>query len=114
MRVRSTFLAMAMAMALAAATPAMAQPTGQVDAAACKAEEEALEQDMAVARSRGQMLRRRELAETLAALQARCKTLSPAQSRAARIEKLEQEIKELRLELDRAEAQLRELTRGGG
>jgi chaperonin cofactor prefoldin len=109
MRVNSSFLAIA----LAVATPAMAQPAGQVDATACKAEEEALEQDMAIARSRGQMLRRRELAEALAALQARCKTLSPAQSRAARIERLEREIRGLRLELERAEEELRELTRGG-
>jgi hypothetical protein len=109
MRVKSSFLAMA----LAVAAPAMAQPAGQVDAAACKAEEEALEQDIALARSRGQMLRRRELAEALAALQARCKTLSPAQSRAARIERLEREIRALRLELERAEEELRELTRGG-
>ncbi|VTU22223.1 hypothetical protein H6CHR_01746 [Variovorax sp. PBL-H6] len=111
MRVKSSFLAIALA--LAAPAIAMAQPASQVDAAACKAEEEALEQDMAVARSRGQMLRRRELAEALTALQGRCKTLAPAQSRAARIDKLEQEIRELRLELDRAEAQLRELTHGG-
>jgi chaperonin cofactor prefoldin len=109
MRVKFFFLAMA----LAVAAPAMAQPAGQVDAAACKAEEEALEQDIALARSRGQMLRRRELAEALAALQARCKTLSPAQSRAARIERLEREIRALRLELERAEEELRELTRGG-
>ncbi|WP_162583643.1 DUF1090 family protein [Variovorax sp. PBS-H4] len=109
MRVKSSFLAIA----LVAATPAIAQPVVQGDAAACKAEEEALEQDMAVARSRGQMLRRQELAEALAALQVRCKTLSPAQSRAARIERLEREIRALRLELERAEEQLRELTRGG-
>lgn len=109
MRVKSSFLAIA----LAVAAPAMAQPAGQVDTAACKAEEDALEQDIALARSRGQMLRRQELAEALAALQVRCKRLTPAQSRAARIEKLEQEIRGLRLELDRAEEQLRELTRGG-
>ena len=36
-----------------------------------------------------------------------------SKSRAARIERLEREIKGLRLELERAEEELRELTRGG-
>jgi len=94
--------------------PAFAQtaPPVPVDAADCKAQEAVLERDMALARSRGQMLRRRELGEELAALQARCAALAPgahAQGRAARIEKLEQEIRTLRAELDRAEEQLRGL-----
>lgn len=72
----------------------------------CKAQEAVLERDMALARSRGQMLRRRELADTLGALQLRCQALAPL-SRDARIEKLEQEIRTLRTELERAEARLR-------
>jgi prefoldin subunit 5 len=59
------------------------------------------------------MLRRRELAEALSSLKARCQTLAPAQSRAVRIEKLEQEIRELRLELERAEELLRKLKAEG-
>ena len=98
--------------ALALAAPAVAQPTDQVDNTECKAEKAAIERDIDLARSKGQMLRRRQLAEALAALQTRCETLAPAQSRAARIERLEREIRELRLELRRAEEQLRDLKNG--
>lgn len=107
MRFQPRFLALAWALAI----PAFAQTAGPepVDAADCKAQEAVLERDMALARSRGQMLRRRQLGEELGALQARCSTLSPARSREARIEALEQEIRTLRSELDRAEEQLRSL-----
>ncbi|WP_238136698.1 DUF1090 family protein [Variovorax sp. JS1663] len=94
---------------MAVASPAIAQPTDPVDTTVCKAEEDALERDIDLARSRGQMLRRQHLAEAMAALQARCKTVTPEQSRAARVERLEQAIRELRLELSRAEEQLRQL-----
>ena len=109
MRVNPCFLAAALALA----TPAIAQSTGQVDTTQCKAEEAAIERDMDLARSKGQMLRRRQLAEALAALQARCETLSPEESRAANIARLEQEIRELRKELDHAEEQLRKLKSEG-
>ncbi|MGR4871787.1 DUF1090 family protein [Variovorax sp. LARHSF232] len=105
MRVNPCFLAIALALA----TPAIAQPAGQVDNAECKAQIAAIERDMDLARSKGQMLRRRQLAEALAALQARCEALAPEESRAASIERLEQEIRELRKELDHAEEQLRKL-----
>jgi hypothetical protein len=98
-----------LAIALALAAPAFAQPTNPADNADCKAEQAALEQDIDLARSKGQMLRRRQLAEALVALQTRCRMLSPEQSRAARIEALEHEIRELRQELSRAEEQLRNL-----
>ena len=97
---------------LAVATPAFAQAVEPVERAAssCQAEEAALERDMDLARSRGQMLRRRQLAENLDALRARCLlSESPQQSRAARIDKLEHDIRALRAELEHAEAQLREL-----
>ncbi|WP_095947273.1 DUF1090 family protein [Variovorax boronicumulans] len=86
-----------------AQTEASAQPSSAEE---CKAQEAVLERDMALARSRGQMLRRRELADTLSALHQRCQALAPM-SREARIEKLEREIRTLRTELERAEAQLR-------
>jgi hypothetical protein len=105
MRVKPCFLAIALALA----TPAIAQPTDQVNNAECKAERAAIERDIDLARSKGQMLRRRQLAEALAALQTRCETSAPAQGRAARIERLEKEIRELQLELHRAEEQLRDL-----
>jgi chaperonin cofactor prefoldin len=91
-------------------TPAVAQPTAQMDSSTeCQAEKAAIDRDMELARSKGQMLRRRQLAEALATLQARCETLAPEQSRAANIESLEKEIRELRKELDHAEEQLRRL-----
>lgn len=107
MRLNRLFLILAWTLAM----PAFAQ-TAQpepVDGADCKAQEAVLERDMALARSRGQMLRRQQLGEALSTLQARCKTLAPAQGREARIEKLEQEIHTLRAELERAEEQLRSL-----
>jgi HAMP domain-containing protein len=101
-----------LALALTLAMPVFAQSAQPSDAGDCKAQEAALESDMDLARARGQMLRRRELADALSALQLRCKTPAPATSREARIEKLEQEIRTLRSELDRAEAQLRDLKNG--
>jgi septal ring factor EnvC (AmiA/AmiB activator) len=109
MRVNSFFLAVALMLA----TPAIAQPAGQIDNAQCEAEMAAIERDMDVARSKGQMLRRRQLAETLSALQARCDTLTPEQRRTADIEKLEQEIQDLREALDDAQEQLRRLKERG-
>ncbi|WP_230682849.1 DUF1090 family protein [Variovorax paradoxus] len=99
---------------LVLAAPAFAQVTEPGEGAAsasssCQAEEAALERDMDLARSRGQMLRRRQLAENLDALRARCLSSESPQSRAARIDKLEHDIRALRAELEHAEAQLREL-----
>jgi chromosome segregation ATPase len=99
---------------LALASPAFAQPaeTGEgasTASSSCEAEEAALERDMDLARSRGQMLRRRQLAEKLDALRARCLSSESPQSRAARIDKLERDIRALRAELEHAETQLREL-----
>lgn len=102
-----------LAIALAMAPPVIAQIAGQTNSADCSAEEAALKRDIDLAQARGQMLRRRQLADALAALQARCKTGTPERSREARIESLEQRIRELRLELDHAEEQLRELKSDG-
>lgn len=105
MRLKPCFLAFALLLGM----PAFAQnpSTPPPDAGDCKAQEAALERDMELARSRGQMLRRRELADTLSALQQRCKTPVPVVSREARIERLENEVRTLRAELERAEEQLR-------
>ena len=105
MRAHLCFLAIALAMA----GPAIAQPTEQANNTECKVEQAAIERDMELARSNGQMLRRRQLAEALAAVQSRCETLAPEQNRAANIERLEREIRELRKELDHSEEQLRKL-----
>ena len=93
----------------ASAQPQSAQPVEPPSTASCQAEEAALEHDIDLARSRGQMLRRRQLAETLAALRTRCHASDPSLSRAARIGKLEHDIQSLRAELEHAEEQLREL-----
>jgi len=98
-----------LAIATALAVSAIAQPTDPADNPDCKAEEAALERSIDTARSKGQMLRRQQLAEALAALQTRCRNFDPAQSRAARIEALEHEIQDLRRELNRAEERLRDL-----
>lgn len=106
MRPKPRLLALALTLAMPIAL-AQAEPSAQpLNAENCMAQEAVLERDMALARSRGQMLRRRELADTLSALQLRCQALAPA-SREVRIEKLEHEIRTLRTELERAEAQLR-------
>ncbi len=75
----------------------------------CNAEKTAIETRMEIARSKGQMLLRRQLAEQLAALQAGCQPPPAARSRAVQIEKLEKEIRALRTELEAAEGQLRSL-----
>lgn len=96
-------------LSLALTGTAIAQPAGDSGASECKAQAAAIERDMAVARSKGQMLRRRQLADELAALQARCDSAPVDQGRAARIESLEQEVKDLRSKLDQAEEELRKL-----
>ena len=101
-----------LAIALTLAGPAIAQQTAQVDKAKCDVEQAAIERDMDLARSKGQMLQRRQLAEALAAVQSRCETLSPDQRRAADIERLEKEIRDLHKELDDAQEKLRKLKHG--
>ncbi|MGJ7521352.1 DUF1090 family protein [Variovorax sp. LT1P1] len=98
-----------MAFLLTLAAPALAQPQGQIDRSACKAEQSEIEQNMDLAQSKGQMLRRRQLAEALIAVKTRCGTLGPEQTRTANIERLEREARALRQELDHAEEQLRKL-----
>lgn len=91
------------------AMPAFAQPAGPTDAASCTSGIATLQQSMDEARAKGQMLRRRQLAEELTALQAHCAPGAAVQDRAAHIAQLEQEIRALRDRLDAAQAQLRQL-----
>lgn len=110
MRVSLCTLAFLVGPLVALSAPVLAQrPAAPVGDAACAAQLAATEAEIDDARARGRMLLRRELDKQLAALQARCNA-SPAQaSRAARIERLEQEVEALRAELERAEEQLRRL-----
>ena len=107
-RVERGLLAAAL-LVLATSAFAQAQPRELPSAASCKAEEAGLERDIDLARSRGQMLRRRQLAESLATLRTRCEASDPSMSRAARIDKLEHDVQVLKAELEQAEEQLREL-----
>ena len=100
---------------MALAGSAIAQPAGNADSnPRCSVEKAEVERRMEVARSKGQMLLRRQLADQLAVLQSSCKPRSSAQGRLADIERLEQEVRTLKAELDAAEAQLRQLKSEGG
>ncbi|MDN8615365.1 DUF1090 family protein [Variovorax ginsengisoli] len=106
MRLKTGLLAITL---LLAANASFAQAAEPADAASCKAEEASLDQDIAQARARGQMLRRRQLSDALVALQAHCEAMMAAKDPATQIKRQEQEVQQLRLELERAEAQLRKL-----
>lgn len=102
---------------LALAMPAVAQPAAPMDSASCATGIAALQQSMDTARAKGQMLRRRQLAEELDALQTRCAPHAQDPQRAAdtlQVEQLEQEIRELRTRLEQAQEQLRKLKGEGG
>lgn len=106
MRLKTGLLAITL---LVLANASFAQAAEPADAASCKAEEASLDQDIAQARARGQMLRRRQLSDALVALQAHCDAMMAAKDPATQIKRQEQEVQQLRLELERAEAQLRKL-----
>ena len=89
---------------------AMAQPAVAVhDSTSCAAEQTELEKHIDLARAKGRMLLRQQLADQLATLQQDCKLLSADQGSAANIQMLEREIRALRAELEAAEEQLRKL-----
>lgn len=98
---------------MALAGSAIAQPVSAVadttTTTSCNAEIADFEKRMEVARSKGQMLLRRQLADQLATVQAACKPLSLDPSRAAETERLEKKVRTLRAELEAAEEQLRTL-----
>ena len=96
--------------AMALVGSAIAQPTVAVhDSSSCAAEQAELEKRMDLARAKGRMLLRQQLADQLASLQQDCKLLSADQGSATNIERLEREVRTLRAELEAAEAQLRKL-----
>ena len=106
MRLKTGLLAITL---LAGASSSFAQVAEPTDAASCKAEESTLDQDIAQARARGQMLRRRQLSDALAALHVHCDAMMAAKDPATQIKRQEQEVQQLRIELERAEAQLQKL-----
>ena len=64
---------------------------------------------MRAARSRGQMLRRRQIEENLHALQARCEEAAKKDTHEARVMRQKNAVMQLRIDLDRAEEDLRNL-----
>ena len=111
---RSAFVAAALAFASTQPTSAVAQPASQTGIVDCTAEQTSLQAEMDIARSRGRMLQRRQIAEELLAVQARCGALPPARSVEMQIESLQKDILEMRKELDRAETDLRRLRQQRG
>lgn len=100
----------AASLTLAWSSAAIAQSTTLVrDMAACTTQNAEIERRMEVARSKGQMLLRRQLADQLATSQAGCKAVSAAQPRPPTMEMLEKEIQLLKAELNAAEEQLSKL-----
>lgn len=99
------------------ATLAFTGPSfAQTASASCRADVAELEQSVDEAHAKGQMLRRRKLEAALTALQAECKgPMSPPSpaTRAAAIESLEADIRQMRTDLDRAESALRRLKAEG-
>lgn len=92
------------------ASSAIAQPQVVVhDSTSCTEEQADLEKRMGLARSKGRMLLRQQLADQLATLQEDCKLHSADQGSAANIQRLETKIRALRAELEVAEEHLRKL-----
>lgn len=104
---RCTF-AILLAMFCAAGASAQAEPSKKTEAD-CYAQQAQLEKDMRAARSRGQMLRRRQLEESLHALQTRCEEVASLQTHEGRVMRQKNVVLQLRLDLDRAEEELRRL-----
>ncbi|SDZ99979.1 DUF1090 family protein [Variovorax sp. YR216] len=87
---------------------AQSEPSKKTEAD-CYAQQAALEKDMRDARSRGQMLRRRQLQESLNALRARCDEIASKETHEARVMRQKNVVMQLRLDLAGAEDELRRL-----
>lgn len=95
--------------ALLCVTQSIAQQKPSITEADCYAQQTALEEEMRAARSRGQMLRRRQLEESLHALQSRCEEVASKDTHEARVMRQKYVVLQRQLDLDRAEEQLRQL-----
>jgi hypothetical protein len=87
---------------------AQSEPSKKTEAD-CYARQSALEKDMRDARSRGQMLRRRQLQESLDALRARCDEIASKDTHEARVMRQKNVIMQLQLDLANAEEELRRI-----
>lgn len=115
MHARFRYFTTAIPMAWVLTGAVFAQSTNPVDEnAVCNAQKVEVQKRMEIARSKGQMLLRQQLAEQLAVLQVDCKPLPASQTRAAAIERLEKKVEALRTELDTAQEQLHQLKSGNG
>lgn len=99
-----------LAVGLLASMPSYAQsePSNKTEAD-CYAQQAALEREMRDARSRGQMLRRRWLQESLDALRTGCDELVSRDTQEARVMRQKNVIIQLRLDLANAEEELRRI-----
>ncbi|SFN17671.1 DUF1090 family protein [Variovorax sp. OV329] len=75
----------------------------------CETQQVQLQRDMRDARSRGQMLRRRNLEETLITLQARCEEVTAQDTHEARVLRQKYVVMQRQVDLDRAQDELRRL-----
>lgn len=87
---------------------AQSEPSKKTEAD-CYKQQAALEKDMNAARSRGQMLRRRQLQDSLDALRALCDEIASQQTHEGRVMRQKNIVMQLRLDLARAEEELREI-----
>jgi hypothetical protein len=88
---------------------AAAQPLPPANAPDCQAQVASLNLDIEAARAKGQMLRHRQLSDQRAALSLRCPASAPPATRAEQIRGLEQQVRQLKGELERTEAELARL-----
>lgn len=100
--------ALAIGVLFSAQANAQSEPSKKTEAD-CYAQQAALEKDMRAARSRGQMLRRRQLQESLDALRSHCDEIASKDSHEARVMRQKNVVLQLRIDLDRAEEDLRNL-----
>ncbi|MBB3176528.1 DUF1090 family protein [Variovorax sp. Sphag1AA] len=83
--------------------------TSEKTEADCYAQQAALEKNIRDARSRGQMLRRRQLQESLDALRARCDEIASRDTHEARVMRQKNVVMQLRLDLANAEEELQRI-----
>ena len=91
------------------AAPSYAQEKTAATLADCDKQQAALEKDMRAARSRGQMLRRRQLEESLHALQQRCEEAASLETHEGRVLRQKNLVMQRQLDLAEAQEQLRQL-----
>lgn len=109
MRLRLCLYAMVAALSCASTVSVAQTKADPLTEKECEAQQAQLQRDMRDARSRGQMLRRRGLEETLMTLKARCEEAASKDTHEARVLRQKYEVMQRQLDLDRAQDELRRL-----